>query len=99
MKVEADKVVVSFFELAEEDPRIRSCHLGLYTALLSECLRCGGANPFSFSRARIMKMAKINSRSTYSVAMGDLVSFGFIKYLPSKNSLTASQVFLRKLDS
>ena len=98
MKVEADKIIVSFFELVEENPIVRTRHLGLYIALLSECIRYGGANPFTFSRARIMKMAKISSRSTFNQTMSDLVKFGFIRYMPCRNSLSSNLVFFKKLD-
>ncbi|OLY94213.1 hypothetical protein SAMN05444008_105219 [Cnuella takakiae] len=99
MQVEAAKVVVSFFELAEEDPRVRPGHLGLYMALLTACIKAGGANPFSISRSRIMRQAKMSSRSTYNQTMRDLMQFGFIRYLPAQNGLSLSYVFLRKLDS
>jgi len=99
MKLEADKVVISFVELAEEDPRVRPCHLGLYAVLLSQCLKGGGANPFPIRRDQIMRMAKFSSRSTYNQAMGDLARFGFIRYLPARSAVSSSQVFLKKLDN
>lgn len=99
MSLEVAKVVVSFFELAEEDPRVRPGHLGLYIALLAECIRGGGANPFPISRPKIMRLAKINSRSTYTLIMRDLMQFGFIRYLPAQNGLSLSYVFLKKLEN
>jgi len=98
MQVEAAKVVVSFFELAEEDPRVKPGHLGLYTALLAACIRAGSTNPFSISRSSIMRQAKMSSRSTYNQMMRDLMQFGFIRYLPAQNGLSLSIVLLRKLE-
>jgi hypothetical protein len=45
--------------------------------------RSGFTEPFSISRSRTMKMAKIGGKTTYHNCMKDLVAVGFIRYEPS----------------
>ena len=92
----ASEMLVGFFEVVREDPRLRTCHISLYTAMLAQCLECGGSNPVFISRATIMKTAKISSRQTYNKAMCDQKSFGYIRLVGSATNRAASAVFFKR---
>lgn len=46
-----------------------------------------------------MLMAKISSRATYHKCMNDLVAFGYVRYIPSYNSLVPNQAFFECCNS
>lgn len=86
--------LTKFYEAIEDDARINTSHISVYMALLQVFNLSGGTNPFEITRAVIMKMAKINARSTYNKCLNNLHEFGFIKYFPSSGSAIPSRVLL-----
>ncbi len=86
--------LLGFFHKIEADAKINPTQICVYIALLSECTRHQGVNPFPIQRSRIMNMSKISSRSTFSKSMKELHRSGYIKYVPSQNPDVSSMVCL-----
>ncbi|WP_143732034.1 hypothetical protein [Pontibacter lucknowensis] len=68
--------------------RLRRPHLSLYMALLAQ----GCENPFLVKRKEVMLCARINSRVTYHRCMLELAAWGYIRYVPSYDPGSKSQV-------
>ena len=89
--------LTGFYQAIEDDVRISTTHISLYIALLQQWNLNGGKNPIVIARTAIMRKAKINARYTYNKCMNNLQDFGYIKYLPSRNSFKNSTVYLNGL--
>ena len=89
--------MTDFFVAISVDRRISYPHIVLYMALF-QCWNSNEfVNPISVSRARIMRMSKINSQSTYHKYMKELVDFGYINYSPSYHPILGTTVYLKTL--
>lgn len=86
-----------FYKIIADDARINTRHISLYMALLHQWSLNRGKNPIIISRDSIMKMAKISARHTYNKCINELREYGYIKYVPSSNSLSGSIVHLISL--
>lgn len=73
--------IEAFFETICEDPRITTAHISIYLAMMSEFHHAPN-DMCLVNRTRIMRLAKVNARSTYDKVMNDLADFGYIKYFP-----------------
>ena len=75
-----------------DDDRLLPSHIALYMALFQVWNEHRFENPISFYRSEIMKMAKINSYSTFTKCLRDLNDFQYLQYLPSHNPLKGSKI-------
>lgn len=82
----------AFFARIENDFRLRPTHLSIYSALFFMWNRCRWKNPISVSRAELMSLSKVGGTSTYYRCMHELHQFGYIVYMPSKDSIMGSLV-------
>jgi hypothetical protein len=87
-----------FFPAARQDPRITAAHISVYVALLfcwfsQDCL-----NPFQAFSQEIMPYAKISGRGTFYRLIGDLASWGYIRYESSHNHFAGSLVSILHID-
>jgi hypothetical protein len=92
--ISAFQLLEKFYKASFEDGRIGPTHISLYLALLHQRNRQNRKNPFTVTRAPVMKMARISSRHTYYKYLRDLHSFGYIKYSPSFHPLEGGSVFI-----
>lgn len=76
--------IPDFFETIGEDPRITPAHISVYLAMLTELGKVENSSFQILDRKKIMRMAKINARSTYDRIVHDLDAFGYIRYRPGK---------------
>src|SRR5450432_3337225 len=86
-----------FFSAISSDDRIGYTHIVLYMALFQCWNKNEFNNPISISRSQVMKLAKINSKTTYHKYMKDLTDFGYIKYSPSYHPVLGTTVSLNVL--
>lgn len=89
--------MVAFYKIIADDARINTTHISLYMALVHHWSLNKGKNPITISRNNIMKTAKISARHTYNKCINELREYGYIKYVPSSNSLSGSIVYLNSL--
>ncbi|MGG7035738.1 MAG: transcriptional regulator [Flavobacterium sp.] len=86
------KHLTGFFSKMNNETGINPSHISLYLTLF-QCWNVNRfKNPTSISRDEIMKASKINSKATYHKCMKELVSLGFIEYLPSFNPYQGTYV-------
>jgi len=88
------QLIQGFFESSVSDNRIGPVHVSLYMALLFEWARQEFAEPFHVFSHSLMPAAKISGSATYHAAIKDLHRFGYIRYLPSRNYVTGSAVYI-----
>lgn len=86
----------AFYGTIQDDPRVGTLHISLYMALFSAQTR-QDQNPFEIDRDTLMQAAKIRARSTYHLAMHQLVEYGYIRYEPSLGTGSRSRIHLCKL--
>jgi hypothetical protein len=86
-----------FYETIADDCRISITHISLYMALLNQIKLDQGRNPIIINREKIMKTAKISSRRTYNRCINQLHEYGYIRYNPSSNPFSKSEVYLKRL--
>ena len=76
------------------DKRVGVLHIGTYLTLVLLWHRNNEQNPVRISRKQIMGITRIKSISTYHKYIQDLEKFGYIRYVPSYDSRTGTQVWL-----
>lgn len=76
------------------DDKLMPTHISLYMALFQTWNENRFTNPITFNRFEIMKMAKINSLSTYTKCMRELHEWQYLEYTPSHNPMLGSKVNL-----
>lgn len=86
------KHLTAAFEKMAEDTRLNPTHVSLYVSLFLFWNLNWFRNPFSIARGEVMKACKIASNKTYLKCLKDLDTFGYIRYLPSKNPFNGSAV-------
>lgn len=92
--MQADLVLMAFYEALSKDARISATHISLYMALFHKWALDRYQSPVAFTSREIMPLAKIDSRATYHKCMRDLVECGYIRYFPSSNPFLKSVAFL-----
>lgn len=70
-------------------PEVRPVHHALYHALVYMCKRRGGAHRFNLPTQEGMSACGIAARNTYTAALRDLESWGFVIYTPGANGIIA----------
>lgn len=88
------KELTIFFSAIREDNRIRISHISLYMALFQLYNLNQFQNPVAITRAEVMILAKFTGLATYHKCMKDLVELGYIRYIPSYNPSSSSQVHI-----
>lgn len=81
-----------FYQRISNDDRIKPGHISLYHALFQLWNREYFKNPFFIQRTHVMRLCKIESRTTYQKYMQELDKWGYIQYNPSYNYYQGSEV-------
>lgn len=68
----------------------------LYISLLRLRSQDGWRNPITIYRTTVLQDARM-SRKTYNKCMRDLIQLGYLKYEPSINPISGSEVYFNKL--
>jgi hypothetical protein len=67
------------------DDRVGPVHVCLYLAIVQCRERQSAAAPFYIRREELMRLAKIQGRTTYFRVMRELAEWGFVGYWPSRD--------------
>ena len=86
-----------FYSIVIDDNRLTAFHVSMYFGLFQLWNKNRFENPLSISRKEVMIMSKIGSTHTYYKILSELHSWGYIEYVPEKNPLKNSQVFIKVL--
>jgi hypothetical protein len=84
----------AFLQRVMSDIRLRASHISVYTALCQAWISSGCKDSFSISRSRVMKLARINSKTTYHKVIHQLKECGYIIYDPSYHPIKGSKISL-----
>ena len=74
--------------------RLSVCHCSIYMALILLWHKNELANPFPVSRKGIMELAHVHSIVTYHKCIGQLETYGYIRYYPSYSYYNRSTIYL-----
>jgi hypothetical protein len=74
------------------DDRVGPVHVCLYLAILQYGERQDLAAPFFIRREELMRLAKIRGKTTYFRVMGELATWGYVEYWPSRDKGGRSRV-------
>src|SRR5680860_1836650 len=90
------KFTRAWFDFCFDNPeKIKPVHHAIYHFALERCNRLGWKKKFGFPTDFAMETLGIKNYRTYSKALNDLVSFGFIKMIEkSKNQHTCNVICL-----
>ena len=83
-----------FYSAVRQDPRVGATHISLYMAIFQQYSLNDFRNPVCITRASLMSTAKIAGLATYHKCIKDLVTSGFIRYIPSFNPCKKSEVIV-----
>jgi hypothetical protein len=72
-----------FFAAASNDKRLSLTHLCIYIALFQCWNKNHFQNPVNIKRSEIMRLSKVNAKTTYHKCIKELQLAGYIKYEPS----------------
>lgn len=82
-----------FFLAIEKDFRISSTHVAIFAALIQFRKNNGIINPIEAYSFEIQKIAKIASSKTYYKCIGELHTYGYLTYVPTKNKQKRSTIY------
>lgn len=83
-----------FISRVASDERLKPTHVALYVALCHSWIANHFQNRYSVSRRKMMRLSRIQSKSTYHKAISELVDMGYISYHPSYHPKEGSKVTL-----
>jgi len=83
--MDQDDILFRFLERGNDDERLLPSHLALFTAIHYLLKKAGTGLSVRITRKNVMRLAKINSISTYHRCVNDLVTCNHIIYEPSFN--------------
>ena len=81
-----------FFELVAGDGRLTAYHISLYLALFQFWNLNRFSEKFPVNRTELMVLSRIGSVNTYAKCMKELDRWGYIRYFPSANRYSGSEV-------
>ena len=76
------------------DDRLKPTHISLYVALCHAWTMNGFQQCYNVSRRQLMRLSRIQSKSTYHKAISELVDMGYISYRPSYHPKEGSEITL-----
>lgn len=84
----------SFLQRVTSDVNLSTTHIGICTALAVVWIDSGFVNPFNTSRSRLMRAARIKSKTTYHKVISDLTALNYVTYEPSYHPGKASRIYI-----
>jgi hypothetical protein len=76
------------------DERLKPTHISLYVALCHAWMMNRFQQCYNVSRRQLMRLSRIQSKSTYHKAISELVDMGYINYRPSYHPKEGSEITL-----
>ena len=88
----------SWFDFCFDNPEIiRPIHTAIYFFAIEHCNRLGWKQKFGFPSQMVMEAIGVKNWRTYSLALNELVDFGFIKIIEiSKNQYSSNIIAIVK---
>ena len=86
-----------FYGFVIEDNRLTAFHISMYFGLFQLWNKNRFENPLPISRKEVMIVSKIGSTHTYYKILSELHNWGYIEYVPEKNPLKNSHVYMKVL--
>jgi hypothetical protein len=83
-----------FISRVASDERLKPIHISLYVALCHAWIMSRFQQCYNVSRRQLMKLSRIQSKSTYHKAISELVEMGYISYRPSYHPKEGSEIKL-----
>lgn len=90
-------LLTTFFFAIQDDGRISTTHIAVYSALLQFWITSGQQNPVRAFSHQIMEIAKVSAPMTYRKCLKDLSDFGYLRYVPSYKRNRPSEIYLTDL--
>jgi hypothetical protein len=87
------QILTRFFKAIEDDFRIGTTHIAIFTALLQFRASKDHINPILAYSIEIQNIAKVMSPKTYHRCMHDLDNYGYLVYVPTKNKNKRSSIY------
>lgn len=87
----------SWFSQIYNDDRLNPSHISIYMALFQYWNISRFDIEFTVARSEVMKLAKVNSNSTYSKCVKELQKWKYLKYYPSNNPFKGSRFNLTNI--
>lgn len=94
MNIDTSILICQFFEISANDARLAMPRLCVFLALINVWVFNFHRNPIIITRSEIMRLAKINAKTTYHKCIRDLKDAGYIEYYPSFHPHGASKIIL-----
>ena len=88
-----------FFERTETDAQMTAYHISLYLALFRLWNLNRFSEKFPVSRTELMVLSRIRSVNTYARCIRELDGWGYIRYCPSGNRHSGSEVSCIRFDT
>lgn len=88
-----------FFERVSGDGRLTAYHISLYLALFQLWNLNRFSKKFPVSRTELMVLSRIRSVNTYAQCIKELDGWGYIRYHPSANRHSGSEVSCLRFDT
>ena len=76
------------------DKRVGPVHVCLYLAIWQCGERQGEDGSIVIRREELMRLAKMEGKTTYYRVMGDLARWGYVQYTPSRDGAGRSRVMI-----
>src|SRR5688572_16314119 len=83
-----------FINRVASDERLRPIHISLYFALCHSWIVSKFERHYHVSRRQLMRLSRIQSKSTYHKAISELADLGYISYRPSFHPKEGSEITL-----
>jgi hypothetical protein len=87
--------LIAFFSAIKEDSRISPVHISLFMAIMQYWNDNNCKNPICVFSGDLMQLAKISGVATYHKCIRELNEYGYIKYKPTYNHFSKSQVYIQ----
>ena len=91
------KTLLEVLESLTNDPRVGPIHLCLYLALWRCWEKADWAGEFVVKRMELMRMAKVQGKTTYYRVMRELHEMGYVGYRPGKHTRKGTVVGMKKI--
>jgi len=84
--------LVQLLEPLTKDARLGAVHISFYVALLQCREAQGGAGPIFLDRKEVMRLARIQGKTTYYKVLQELVEYGVVQYRPCRDRWRYSRI-------
>ena len=91
----ASTLIIMFFDISEKYDQITMSHLSIFLALLRLWAGNMFQNPITITRSKVMRLARVNAKTTYHKCIKDFRNTGLIDYYPSFHPQGESKIVLR----